>query len=300
MKTKYIVTHANPDQDAICSTWLLKRFRAGWEEAQVLFVSAGETITTFKQKNPTSYSYIRDLERAEIIHVDTGFGEFDHHQDNRNTCAAMLVFEWFEKNKGRKVKKYNPDALYRLINIVRDIDHFREVYYPNASADYYDFMLEYILDGLKLMYNKTGTGSEQVMEFGLTAFDGLYKRFCNKSDAEEEISRYKGLRVRTKFGTAVGYETGNDAILHILQKQGTPIVVRKDPNKGYVRIKAVPEKGINLTPLYKVLVKQDPDATWFLHSAKTMLLNGVVGNKNTKPTTLTLEEIMNSIKLSLC
>ncbi|HLD24715.1 MAG TPA: hypothetical protein VJB96_02245 [Patescibacteria group bacterium] len=38
---KTIVTHIGPDLDVITSTWLVKTFFPGWEEAEVAFVPAG-------------------------------------------------------------------------------------------------------------------------------------------------------------------------------------------------------------------------------------------------------------------
>jgi hypothetical protein len=76
---------------------------------------------------------------------------------------------------------------------------------------------------------------------------------------------------------------------------GYVIVLRKDPRKGYVRIKAVPatEKiDIDLTPAYEELKKKDPDATWFLHISKKMLLNGSAKSPKMKPTKLELNEII--------
>ena len=84
---------------------------------------------------------------------------------------------------------------------------------------------------------------------------------------------------------------------------GYVIVVRKDPRKGYVRIKAKPlstinnqqstiNKNIDLTLVYERLKKMDPQATWFLHIGRKMLLNGSVKNPKMKPTKLSLTEII--------
>ena len=69
---KLIVTHFNPDLDAIASIWIIKRFLKGWEKARVRFVPAGET---YKDQPVDS--------QPEILHVDTGLGELDHHQTNK-------------------------------------------------------------------------------------------------------------------------------------------------------------------------------------------------------------------------
>jgi len=45
---KIIVTHISPDWDAISSVWLLKKYLAGWQEAEVRFVPAGQRVGELK------------------------------------------------------------------------------------------------------------------------------------------------------------------------------------------------------------------------------------------------------------
>ena len=50
----------------------------------------------------------------------------------------------------------------------------------------------------------------------------------------------KGKKFKTRFGRGIGFETINDTVIKLSQKMGYVIVVRKDPRKGYVRVKAKP------------------------------------------------------------
>ena len=81
---------------------------------------------------------------------------------------------------------------------------------------------------------------------------------------------------------------------------GYTIVIRKDPRKGYVRIKALPangkEKGADLTLMYEKLKKVDTQATWFLHVSKKMLLNGTPKNPKMIPTKLSLNDIIKVVE----
>src|SRR3989344_4995635 len=76
--TKYLlVTHHATDLDAITSVWLLKRFvTQKYGSAKVIFVNPGEQV---------SAQQIEELaiDPNNVVHVDTGWGEFDHHQPNR-------------------------------------------------------------------------------------------------------------------------------------------------------------------------------------------------------------------------
>jgi hypothetical protein len=287
---KLLVTHSNPDLDAVTAIWLFKRFINGWEDTDLSFVPAGEV-------------YQKAGIHTEVIHVDTGMGEFDHHQDNRDTCAGKLVFEYLVQYKDDaknaphgQVRHFSEDALSRMITVINDIDHFRQVDFPDANADHYQFLLVDILDGLNLVFSGNGNGDIELVDFAVTALDGIYRVFQNKVAAEHEIDEGQKTEVQTNHGKAIGFEISNDAVLDISQKQGYVIAVRKDPRRGYVRIKSLPGRNIDLKPVYERLKKEDTKATWFLHASHAMVLNGSTKNPKMRPSSLTLTKIMNIIE----
>ena len=269
---KTIVTHFAPDLDAITSVWLLKTFIPELTEAAIAFVPAGKTLNNM----------VPDSD-PDIIHVDTGFGKFDHHQTNDDTCAALLVYQ----SLGKK-----DEALDRLIRVVNDVDHFREVFFPNPTADFWDLSLPVIIDGLQMTMIDNPLG---MMDTVMDCLDGAYKMFQNKVWAEKEI-KDNAIVFETPFGKAFGIETINREVVHYGQKMGYVLVVRKDPKNGNAQIKTIPKDEIDLTPLYEALVTQDPTATWFLHPSKHMLLNGSAKNPDMKPTTLSLEGLLTIVK----
>jgi hypothetical protein len=271
---KTIVTHIGPDLDAITSIWLIKTFFPDWEEAILAFVPAGLTLQ----------GMVPDSD-PEIWHVDTGLGKYDHHQDNRDTCAAKLVYEDIVK-RGK-----GSDALDRMLHVINDIDHFRQVHFPNPDADYWYFGLEIQIDGWRLMYNDNWM---KVVDLGFQSLDAIFKMFQNKVWAERELKN-KGVIKESKWGKVIGVETVNDEAVTIAQRMGYAIAVRKDPNKGYVRIKASPSETIDLTPVYERLKAKDPTATWYLHPSYHMILNGSSKNPSMRPSTLTLLEILEEV-----
>lgn len=288
---KTIVTHLAPDVDAVSSVWLLKRFLPGWSEAEVAYVPAGKTL----QNEPPDGD-------KDILHVDTGMGMLDHHQTDEDTCAARRTLEFVAKAQNSKLKtqirkaknnhNFPDEALVRLIDVVNDIDHFREVYFPDPAADFYDFGFVAILDGLKLIYPDD---HQKLIDVGMTILDGMYKTFQNKVWAEKEI-KTEGVEFTTQWGKGIGFETLNDEVIRTAQKQGYTIAVRKDPKKEYVRIKALPDCGADLTKYYNRYRQLDPEATWFLHASRKMVLNGSVKNPESRATKLTLREIIEVLK----
>jgi hypothetical protein len=272
---KTIVTHLGPDLDAITSVWLIKMFFPNWEEADVAFIPAG---TTLNNQTPDS--------DPDVIHVDTGFGKFDHHQTADNICAATLVYDAVVEIKGED------QALERLVHIVNAVDHFQQVFYPDPNADYWEFGLTSIIEAWRLLY---GDDNLKILSAGMNALDAVYKSFQNKVWAEREIIE-KGKVFDTKWGKAIGVETTNDDVIHLAQKTGFQVVIRKDSKKQYVRVKSLPLETIDLAPVYDVLKEKDSNATWFLHASHHMILNGSTKNPNMRPSSLTLDQIIELVK----
>lgn len=277
-----IVTHFAPDIDAVTSVWLLKTFLPVWREADIAFVSAGKTLG----------GMIPDSD-SEILHVDTGLGMLDHHQSNENTCAARKTLEYIKKElTAQNNSDWENEALERLVDVVNDIDHFREVHYPTPTADFYEFSFIGIMDGWKLLFAED---SRKIAELGMVVMDGIYRKFQDKLWAEKEIKE-KGVEFKTKWGKGIGMETVNDETVKLAQKMGYVLAVRKDPKKDYARIKANPDSEVNLKSYYNKLKKKDKTATWYLHPSNKMILNGSMKNPETKATNLTLREIIEILK----
>jgi hypothetical protein len=252
---------------------MIKTFFPEWKEASLAFVPAGSTL---RGMDPDS--------NPEIIHVDTGFGKFDHHQTDEDTCASLLVYGKLRKSQG------DNKPLERLVNVVNDIDHFREVFFPNPTADYWDLSLVSAIDGWRLLYPEDPV---KVVALVMDTLDAVYKTFQNKVWAEKELGQ--AIKFPTKWGESIALETVNDEVVHLGQKKGYVLVVRKDPNKGYLRIKSLPKPEIDLTPLYDKLSSEDRGASWFLHASRHMILNGSVKNPEMKPSSLTLKQVIDVI-----
>lgn len=314
---KLVVTHKACDLDAIASSWIIKRFLPGWENAEVRFVPAGdklggkyirkgdviERVSVADASNPAG-----EVE-ADVIHVDTGMCSLDHHQiASDNVCSTSIAFDYvLVHNESLKDDKNKVEALKRIVEYAINDDHFQEVFFDNPTADVYDFSIVGLIHGIKLLYPKDDASC---FAFGSDALDAAYHYFENRIWAEKEIEE-KGIRFDTKWGKGLAVETLNDTVMKLGQTMGYVITIRKDPATGSLRIKARPKmresikgttgtKGIkrdtfqdidiDLTPVYEKLSKMDPDATWFLHISKRMLLNGSSKNPNMKGSKITLSE----------
>lgn len=274
---KTIVTHLHPDFDAVTSVWLIKRFYPDWKDAEITFVPAGSTLDDQKPD-----------ENPDIIHVDTGLGKFDHHQTDEYISATKKVFSFLAENQ--HISDHIVEALERLVNHVTDIDHFAEINFPDPTSDYYLFTVSQIIEGM----NNTQRDGNKIMEHAFAILDSILQLLRNKIKAQEEIK--KGFIFETKFGKSLAMETRNEETIKLGLKMGYGLVVRKDPEKGNIRIKTQPKKEFDLTQAYEKLKKLDPQATWFLHSSRHMLLNGSSKNPTSIPTTLPLKKVIEIIK----
>lgn len=274
---KIIVTHLSPDLDAIASTWLIKKYLTGWDKAHIELVPAGSTLN----------GNLPDADK-NIIHVDTGLGKFDHHQTNKYTSATKLVYEHLIDNHLVDENEIKP--LETVVDYVNTTDHFGEVFYPEADSDRYDFMIRQLIDGLKVI------NRDQIVLFE-TVFQLLNASlvvFKNKENAKEEIK--KGFVFHSYLGKSLAIETKNEETIKLALKRGFSLVIRRNPEAGFTRIKTLPDDKLTLKPVYEEIIKKDKKGSWFFHVSGHMLLNGSSGNPKLIPTSLSLNQIIEIVK----
>lgn len=286
MSRKLLVTHHAPDLDAISSVWLLKRFDAQhYANAKVAFVNPGDTITLEEAEQHGSQLH-------EVTHVDTGLGEFDHHGPNQGDlyiCATSLVYD--------HACKIHPElkqdqALAELVAFVTQIDHFKEIDWPDAGNMRYSFMIHELIRGVEFTDPHDDTSQ---LQFGMTCLDSAYANLTQKFKSLDIIANEK-TEFELPFGKAFAVETSNDDVIKTGQKMGYHLVVRKDPKLGHVRIKMRPDTNANLFPLYEKIKEVDTQGTWFNHPNGKMLINGSQKHRSQKASPLSLTEIIELIK----
>lgn len=291
---KLIVTHHAPDLDAIGAVWLLKRFDAlRYGTAKITFVDPGSKISLEDcEKN-------FNFQLHQVTHVDTGLGEFDHHQvekADRDTCATSLVYDYIcERYPDQK----NDQALAALVRHVTDVDHFGEIYWSEAGEDRFVFSLHSLIHGHEFV-NLHDDDSQ--LNFGLQGLDYAYAALVQRYKAKE-ILQEKGWDFDIAAGRCLAVETRNDDTVKLAQMTGSVLAVRKDPEQGFVRIKVRPDaknpdgSDFNLAALNEEIRQLDPKAKWFYHASGKMLLNG--SNKawdSGEASNLSLKQVVDLIK----
>lgn len=283
---KLIVTHHAPDLDAIGAVWMLKRFVAqDFASAKIAFVNPGETISAAEAKE-------LGCELHEVTHVDTGLGEFDHHQEDRGQqfLSATLLTYNYACQIHPELK--NDQALERLAQFITEIDHFQEVHWPESGDIRYCFMIHELIKGIEYFESHT---DESQMNFGITCLDSAFSVLTQYLKAQDIITA-EGEEFHIKSGPALALETSNDDTIKMAQKSGFILVIRKDPVLGSVRIKARPDADLTLAALRDAIVKKDQVGTWYYHPSGKMLINGSRKHSTQQATTLSLQEVVAIVK----
>lgn len=275
---KKIITHLNPDLDAVVSVWLIKRFLPGWEEAKIGFEGPDEAEKKEKEADDPG-----------TLRVDVGQGKLDHHQTTDYLSAAQLCLDFVKKEKakeGERLKPLEEKALNSLVKVVTEVDQAADLGWEEVSQDRYYFNLSNLIDGLKGI----GEVDDEIVSFGFRALESLLLNLKNKFRAEEELG--EGIKFETSWGKAIGVASGNRHAAWLGERLGYCLVVLKYPDSGGVRMYARPDSKVDLTQAYSQLKKLDPESDWFLHISKKILLNQSATNPGMRPTKLSLEKII--------
>lgn len=280
------MTHHAPDLDAIGATWILKRFDTQhYATAKIEFVNPGETISDQRRQE---LGFTPDL----VTHVDTGLGEFDHHQPDRGReqiSATSLVFEYLCRIQP---DKRTDQALSTIVEYITEIDHFREIYWPEPGAIRNALLIHELIKGKESV---DPHDDDSIMQFGMECLDAAYAQLTLIWKAKELIQE-KGSEFHLPTGPCLAITTDNDDVIQEAQKQGYMVVIRKDTSAGHLRIKARPDADIDLKALSEKILSIDEVGTWYYHPSGKMLLNGSSKHRNQHPSPLTLEEVVEMIK----
>jgi len=279
---KKIITHINPDLDAVASVWLIKRFLLGWEEVEIDFVQA----TASGEKIPQVDTH------PEVLYVDVGRGQLDHHQTGEYLSAAKLCWEYVKKNgQGKKLGGLEEKAIEILVKVVTQVDNAHDLNWKEVSKNRYQLYFHCLIEGLRGL----GKTDKVVMVFGLEALDAVLLNLKNKIRAEEELK--EGREFQTPWGRGIALASGNRHVLWQGEAQGYVVILKKDPKTGGVQIYSRPDTEVDLTKAYNKVKKLDPASDWFLHASKKLLLNQASVNLDMRPTKLSLETLIKVLRL---
>lgn len=278
---KKIITHINPDSDAVISAWLIKKFLPGWKDAEVGFAEANESTNKVAQAES----------HPNTLFIDVGRGKLDHHQASSIVSAASLCWEYVKQNRpNQPLRGLDAEAVEELVKIETEVDNTLDLHWPEVGEYRASFYFQNIIESLRGMAET----DDQVMELGLRLTEAIFLNLKNKIKAREELKT--GIKFETPWGKGVAIQTGNKYVGWEGEVAGFTVIIQKDPQKGGVRIYARWDTGADLTEVYNKVKVTDGEANWFLHASKKLLLNQASVNKGMRPTKLSLEKLIEIIK----
>lgn len=257
-----IVTHAYPDFDCIVAAWLLERF-CGMEDAKIKFIRFGEPI-------PKKYE--------SAVFVDIGKGEYDHHQRKDFVSSATLILEKFNLQ--------NDPVLKQLSDIAKKIDHG----IPDERTEGILNLINVIAGLNKLNSNKPN----KVMKIAFECLDAIYIQSSQSIHFEEDFQ--KGIKFRTKWGSGIGIETHNGEVREYCHRKGYVVFVYVDPVTQFRGFAAPGGRNIDFSDVYKKVTALEPNAEWYLHFSKDLLICGSKKAVNNNLSTLKLDELIGIVK----
>lgn len=299
---RVIVVHERPDLDSIVGTWLLKKFGEkkfpGINEAKIEFLNNGE-LPKGKSANT--------LENEGRLYVDCGRGRFDHHPASEypEDCAATLIAKYLEID--------DDPALEKILRFVVNND---------LKGQSHPFGLAYII---KLMHSCHPDKPEMVISWATKALEVKYhEQFSFFSQAREDYEKRTEISevVLTngkvfKIATAT---TDNENFSKYARFCGAAVVIQRKTSGNVqihtnnrlgltlydvsqmIRLEEAKVKGVVINEDWKILSfdgKIKGAEEWYFHHKMQALLNGSLTAPNVPPTKISLEKIVELVKLGI-
>lgn len=276
--SKLIVTHKNPDLDAIMSAWLLVRFdQPHYGDATFEFLPA-----------PTTYRGLPPDNDPNVVHTDTGGGKFDHHKPGGfTTCASKLIYE---ELLAMQLVEASDEPLQTMVNIALEIDTFADCYWPGTDSPRMALMLHEIIPALHRLQIHD---NEAVLRMVFVYLDGVYQRLKDWDKSKEAIN--EGEEFESVWGKGIAVKTAADDVSKVAQKMGYDIVVIYDTEHGYLKIKTAPAVKMSLQSLYDKISSREEKNRWVYHNSGHMLFSGSDKGGLNEPTQLHLSDLLEMI-----
>lgn len=282
---KKIITHLSPHLDEIVGIWLIKTFDPEWKDAEVDFKATnpqgGEVDLANVDKNP------------DVIHLGLGRSKFDEHRLGKEAaaqdCAATLVWKDLKARGLVKVDQDREKGIEKLLEFILKEDTGE---LKNEEHWLGDFSIEALWAGFS-QFNRGD--SEKKLAYGLPLTDYMVTYLANIAGSERELESL-GQKFESKWGPAVAIESDRGSVSNVAYRQGIVLLVGISPKLGYHRFTGKTGTDVDLTEVYEELKKVDPEAEWYLHQSKRMLLSGSHSAPNVKISKLPLEKMIELVK----
>jgi hypothetical protein len=258
-----LVGHLHPDLDCLGAMWILRRW-GGLNDAALRFVPAGTTLGGVAVDSD-----------PHIIHVDTGLGRFDHHDVADVSLSASELT--------RRAVASDDRILQRMVEAITRLDHARAE--GGTALNIID-----LIGGLNLLYPDTPEKVAAVVFMNLDAWYAFEQKQLSL-----EVAFGSRIEFDTPWGFGIAMESDDGGSSRLAFGAGAVLYVYRD-GKGNMGIVARSRSTIDLTQTYHDLEHIDPDADWYLHPSKRLLVCGTLKSPPRVPSSLSLGEVVGVLR----
>lgn len=268
---KTLVTHLRPHLDDICALWLLKRYLPEDKDAALDFIATNEKGGDVKND-------------PDFVYIGIGRGKYDEHKGDIGDCATTLV--WKDIRDRITLDDRERRAVGKVVSWVLLEDTGK----LNAEP-YRFFSVPAMIEGY---FDSKGRDSHATTMFGFEILDSLIVAQRNEVLIEEDWK--SRIEFDSRYGRAVAVVGNARQIDAYGYSHGFPLVVVMSPEGNYHTARANASSDIDLTPAWEKLKQVDPEASWYFHHSKKMLICGGDHAPLAHTSKLTLEQFMDVLK----
>lgn len=267
---KTLITHIRPHLDDLCAIWLMRRYAPEAKDAAIDFIATNARGGTV-------------ADDPDHLYIGVGRGRFDEHKGDVGQCAATLVLAHL---KERKLLGDDLPAVEKLAAWVLEEDTGKLNTMPNR-----EFSIPVILQST---FDLNDRDSHKVAALGFSILDGLLGAMRNQVLLDRDWERR--VSFLSRFGPAVALESNARDIDSYAYVRGFDIVVFVNTARNYHNVKVKAGAPVDLTPAYEAFHGREPDAAWYLHHSKKMLICGGDLAPGATTSKLTLAEMVELLK----
>ncbi len=268
---KTLITHLRPHLDDICALWLLQRYLPDAREAKLDFIATNEKGGDV-------------IDDPDLTYVGVGRGKYDEHKGDIGQCATSLVWNDIKGRAALDAKETR--AVEKIVAWVLLEDTGK----LNAEP-YRFFSVPAIIEGY---FDGHGRDSKAVTEFGFAMLDALLLAQRNEVRIEDDWNGR--VEFESRWGRAVAIVGTARQIDAYAYSRGIPLVVIVNPDRTYHTIRADAASPIDLTPAWEKIHAREPQASWYFHHSKKMLICGGDHAPNARLSALTVEDLIGYLK----
>lgn len=269
---KRLITHPRPHLDDICAIWFIKRFLPGWNDAAVEFASATSP----------------NQEDDDTLMIGIGRGKFDEHKGDVGESATSLVWKHI-RSEVPNMDETDRAALDHLSEWVRKAD--TSTHDPLVLTEHGPWLPP---EQLRAYFRLHGSDSGTLTTFGEQLCDLAFTTY--KNDVRLERDWEQRQEFDTPWGKGVGLTTDVHGADDYAYSKGFVLMVYVHPKNGHRGYRGAAKSDVDLSATAAALSEREPQASWFLHHTKKLLLSGSDVAPEMILSELSLQDLMGAIR----